>query len=153
MAVVYHRNAYGDRDRRDMDANDPNADHSDDDGTSSDTSDDVVELAPSEIPGYFQERGGRLFHSHGGSPYPLPVDAEEQQVRPAPALRLVFALRTSSLMLDIAETKRAKCAPAQAHRRLLRRACARAARPCSWRAKARRGSRNGHWSMVRDSFV
>ncbi|EIW56376.1 S-adenosyl-L-methionine-dependent methyltransferase [Trametes versicolor FP-101664 SS1] len=62
-----------------MDANDPSNDLSDDDGTNSDTSDDVVEVAPNEIPGYFQERGGRLFHSHGGCPYPLPVDAEEQQ--------------------------------------------------------------------------
>ncbi|KAI0744450.1 S-adenosyl-L-methionine-dependent methyltransferase [Earliella scabrosa] len=52
---------------------------SDDDKTESDTSDDVVEVPPEEIPGYFQERGGRLFHSHGGCPYPLPVDAEEQQ--------------------------------------------------------------------------
>ncbi|KAI0673225.1 S-adenosyl-L-methionine-dependent methyltransferase [Trametes maxima] len=62
-----------------MDGNDPPYDHSDDEDTSSDTSEDVVEVAPDEIPEYFQERGGRLFHSHGSSPYPLPVDAEEQQ--------------------------------------------------------------------------
>ena len=46
----------------------------------SDTSEGIVELEADEIPGYFQERGGRLFHSHGSCPYPLPVDAEEQQV-------------------------------------------------------------------------
>ncbi|KAI0743042.1 S-adenosyl-L-methionine-dependent methyltransferase [Daedaleopsis nitida] len=51
---------------------------SDDDRSVSDTSDDVVELSADEIPDYFQERGGRLFHSHGGCPYPLPVDGEEQ---------------------------------------------------------------------------
>ena len=52
----------------------------DDDDTSSDMSDGVVEVPSNDFPDYFQERGGRLFHSHGGSPYPLPVDAEEQQV-------------------------------------------------------------------------
>ncbi|KAI0369527.1 S-adenosyl-L-methionine-dependent methyltransferase [Pilatotrama ljubarskyi] len=62
-----------------MDANDPYYHPSDDDDSSSDTSDDIVEVAPDEIPEYFQERGGRLFHSHGGCPYPLPVDAEEQR--------------------------------------------------------------------------
>ena len=29
---------------------------------------------------YFVRRHGRLFHSHGISLYPLPVDAEEQRV-------------------------------------------------------------------------
>lgn len=54
--------------------------YSDDDNSDSDTSDDVVPLTADEFPEYFQERDGRLFHSHGGCPYPLPVDAEEQQV-------------------------------------------------------------------------
>ncbi|KAH9915971.1 S-adenosyl-L-methionine-dependent methyltransferase [Epithele typhae] len=40
---------------------------------------DVVEVPANEIPGYFLERGGRLFHSYGNCPYPLPVDADEQQ--------------------------------------------------------------------------
>ena len=70
-------------DSRDMHNDDRHS--SDDDKTESDTSDDVVEVPPEEIPGYFQERGGRLFHSHGGCPYPLPVDAEEQQVSRAPS--------------------------------------------------------------------
>ncbi|KAH9851234.1 S-adenosyl-L-methionine-dependent methyltransferase [Lenzites betulinus] len=61
-----------------MDPTDPN-NHTDDDDTSSESSDDVVEVAPGDFPGYFQERGGRLFHSHGHCPYPLPVDAEEQE--------------------------------------------------------------------------
>lgn len=47
----------------------------------SDTSSEVTELEQADFPAYFIERGGRLFHSHGNSPYPLPVDADEQQVR------------------------------------------------------------------------
>ncbi|KAH9886678.1 S-adenosyl-L-methionine-dependent methyltransferase [Cubamyces lactineus] len=62
-----------------MDSEEPYFDQSDDDGTSSDVSDDVVEVRSDEIPQYFEEREGRLFHSHGSSPYPLPVDADEQQ--------------------------------------------------------------------------
>ena len=48
---------------------------------SSDTSSDVTEVDQDEIPTYFQERNGRLFHHHGTSPYPLPVDGYEQRVR------------------------------------------------------------------------
>ncbi|KAI0726961.1 S-adenosyl-L-methionine-dependent methyltransferase [Fomitopsis betulina] len=46
----------------------------------SDTSSELIELQPDEFPRYFDERNGRLFHSHGrsDSPYPLPVDAAEQ---------------------------------------------------------------------------
>ncbi|KAH9929392.1 S-adenosyl-L-methionine-dependent methyltransferase [Fomitopsis serialis] len=44
----------------------------------SDTSSELTELHPDEFPRYFDERNGRLFHSHGHSPYPLPVDADEQ---------------------------------------------------------------------------
>lgn len=40
----------------------------------------LVELAPDDFPLYFCEHGGRLFHSHRSSPYPLPVDTPEQQV-------------------------------------------------------------------------
>jgi hypothetical protein len=47
----------------------------------SDTSSEVVELDDTDFPGYFRVRYGRLFHSHGNSPYPLPVDTAEQQVR------------------------------------------------------------------------
>ncbi|RPD67938.1 S-adenosyl-L-methionine-dependent methyltransferase [Lentinus tigrinus ALCF2SS1-7] len=60
-------------------------DDGDEDGRSdSDMSEGIVELSADEIPEYFQERGGRLFHSHGSCPYPLPVDAEEQQVSGTP---------------------------------------------------------------------
>ncbi|GLB44451.1 putative methyltransferase domain containing protein [Lyophyllum shimeji] len=44
-----------------------------------DMSPHLVELAPNEFPSYFMERGGRLFHSHRTSPYPLPADTPEQQ--------------------------------------------------------------------------
>ncbi|KAF7369788.1 Secondary metabolism regulator laeA [Mycena venus] len=37
------------------------------------------ELTSEDFPTYFSERDGRLFHSHGGSPYPLPVDTREQE--------------------------------------------------------------------------
>ncbi|KAJ7454998.1 S-adenosyl-L-methionine-dependent methyltransferase [Mycena galericulata] len=40
---------------------------------------DVEELLPEDFPSYFSERDGRLFHSHGSSPYPLPVDTPEQE--------------------------------------------------------------------------
>ncbi len=73
----------------DMDGHDAHSDHyqsDDDDDANSDTSDGVVELSADEIPGYFQERDGRLFHSHGRSPYPLPVDADEHEVSCAQVL-------------------------------------------------------------------
>ncbi|KAG6908717.1 hypothetical protein DXG01_003562 [Tephrocybe rancida] len=41
----------------------------------------LAELTSEEFPRYFSERGGRLFHSHGSSPYPLPADTPEQQLR------------------------------------------------------------------------
>jgi len=41
----------------------------------------LEELVPNDYPGYFVERNHHLFHSHGNSPYPLPVDTPEQQVR------------------------------------------------------------------------
>ncbi|KAJ7726812.1 S-adenosyl-L-methionine-dependent methyltransferase [Mycena maculata] len=43
------------------------------------TDPDVEELLPDDFPTYFSERDGRLFHSHGTSPYPLPVDTPEQE--------------------------------------------------------------------------
>lgn len=39
------------------------------------------ELGPDDFPTYFSERDGRLFHSSTTSPYPLPADAPEQEVR------------------------------------------------------------------------
>lgn len=56
----------------------------------SDTSSDVTQLDGTDFPTYFRERDGRLFHSHGNAPYPLPVDAPEQQVR-APGVVFVFS--------------------------------------------------------------
>ncbi|KAG6374230.1 S-adenosyl-L-methionine-dependent methyltransferase [Boletus reticuloceps] len=50
----------------------------DEDDSSSDTSSILTELGADEFPGHFREHGGRLFHSHGNLPYPLPVDADEQ---------------------------------------------------------------------------
>ncbi|KAJ7270619.1 hypothetical protein B0H12DRAFT_773912 [Mycena haematopus] len=40
---------------------------------------ELEELTSDDFPTYFSERNGRLFHSHGGSPYPLPVDTPEQE--------------------------------------------------------------------------
>ncbi|KAH7927187.1 S-adenosyl-L-methionine-dependent methyltransferase [Leucogyrophana mollusca] len=54
-------------------------DGSDDGDGSSDTSSILTELGPDDYPTYFRESEGRLFHSHGDLPYPLPVDAAEQQ--------------------------------------------------------------------------
>ncbi|TFY68656.1 hypothetical protein EVJ58_g879 [Rhodofomes roseus] len=51
---------------------------SSDEEIQSDTSSELVEIQSDEFPRYFVERNGRLFHSHGPSPYPLPVDADEQ---------------------------------------------------------------------------
>lgn len=43
--------------------------------------DDFVEVSEDEFPSFFAERNGRLFHSQGTAPYPLPVDTPEQEVR------------------------------------------------------------------------
>ena len=87
MAIQYFRRPPSfDNDSHEMNNRNPrfhrDRDVPDDDGddAGSDMSDDLVEVSNEEIPGDFSERGGRLFHSHGGSPYPLPVDADEQQV-------------------------------------------------------------------------
>ena len=56
------------------------SDDDDDDDSSSDTSSILTELGADEFPGHFREHGGRLFHSHGNLPYPLPVDGDEQVV-------------------------------------------------------------------------
>ena len=87
MAIQYFRRPPSfDNDSHEMNNRNPrfhrDRDVPDDDGddAGSDMSDDLVEVSNEEIPGYFSERGGRLFHSHGRSPYPLPVDAEEHEV-------------------------------------------------------------------------
>ena len=153
----------------DMDGPDAHSDHyqsdDDDDDTNSDTSDAVVEVSADEFPGYFQERGGRLFHSHGRSPYPLPVDAEEHEVSRAQgpggthgaapgrlrAPPFSFAIMHPTLWLTwyFSATKRAKSASAQAHRRFLCGARAGATRRRSRRAATRLGSRNWHRRVVR----
>lgn len=81
----------------DMDTSDSDSQGDADDAASlqsdaSDTSSEVTQLDHADFPGYFRERHGRLFHSHGGSPYPLPVDAEEQEVRAPPATPAAAAL-------------------------------------------------------------
>lgn len=43
--------------------------------------DSIEELEANEFPSYFSERNARLFHSSPTAPYPLPVDAGEQEVR------------------------------------------------------------------------
>lgn len=52
--------------------------------SASDVSSCVTQLDADDFQSYFVERDGRLFHSlfhfHGGSPYPLPVDTLEQEV-------------------------------------------------------------------------
>ena len=55
----------------------------DDDGASDASSGgDVVELENEDFPHYFDERAGRLFHSHGiQSSYTFPVDGIEWKVR------------------------------------------------------------------------
>ncbi|KAF7374457.1 Pleiotropic drug resistance ABC transporter protein [Mycena sanguinolenta] len=40
---------------------------------------DLEESTPNDFPTYFTERDGRLYHSYGDSPYPLPVDTPEQE--------------------------------------------------------------------------
>jgi len=39
----------------------------------------LLPLQPDDFPTYFSERDGRLFHSSTTSPYPLPIDASEQE--------------------------------------------------------------------------
>jgi len=46
---------------------------------SSDASWDVTEIEDGEFQHYFREQDGRLFHSHGDLPYPLPADTPEQE--------------------------------------------------------------------------
>ncbi|KAI0049027.1 S-adenosyl-L-methionine-dependent methyltransferase [Auriscalpium vulgare] len=49
------------------------------DDASSDTSSNLTEVRPYEFPSYFSQVNGRLFHSHGTSRYPMPVDGLEQK--------------------------------------------------------------------------
>lgn len=54
--------------------NDPDEDEDDSDASS------VTTVGSDNIPAHFDTRHGRLFHSHGTNPYPLPVDTPEMQV-------------------------------------------------------------------------
>lgn len=61
------------------DSDGPHTQHSDSEGIEDYASDTQVEEIPSEdFPNYFLESNDRLFPSN--SPYPLPVDAPEQEV-------------------------------------------------------------------------
>ena len=92
MAIQYSSSLSPAQMHEENDRNPPSDDDLDRDipDSYSDTSDDLVEVSAPDFPRYFQERGGRLFHSHGNAPYPLPVDAPEQQVR-APGVVFVFS--------------------------------------------------------------
>lgn len=87
MAIeLNHRHNLQDDDEADINGipspdtpNSIDSDDDDDDG-SSDTSSILTELGGDEFPDHFREHGGRLFHSHGNLPYPLPVDGDEQAV-------------------------------------------------------------------------
>ncbi|GJE98664.1 S-adenosyl-L-methionine-dependent methyltransferase [Phanerochaete sordida] len=82
MAVtMYRHNDSNNHLQHNMDNSGSDPNESDDGSVASfdsDASSDVTELDQSDFAGYFHERDGRLFHSHGQSPYPLPVDAREQ---------------------------------------------------------------------------
>lgn len=41
---------------------------------------EIEEVQSEDIPAYFSERDGMLFHSSASAPYPLPVDGHEQRV-------------------------------------------------------------------------
>lgn len=58
-----------------------------------DTSPIMFELTTNDFPFYFSEHEGRLFHSHHSSPYPLPADTPEQQVKKLIFLRQVAPLK------------------------------------------------------------
>ncbi|TFK48169.1 S-adenosyl-L-methionine-dependent methyltransferase [Heliocybe sulcata] len=60
------------------DPSDDNTSDNDED-THSDASADLCELADEDFPASFVTRDGRLFHSHGRLPYPLPADGREQK--------------------------------------------------------------------------
>jgi hypothetical protein len=81
-----------DSDDSDNQDDEQNAEHNNSDEEDSDSgpvpdaTTGIVELESDEFPSYFFERNGRLFHS-STSPYPLPVDTPEQQVR-APCRQL-----------------------------------------------------------------
>lgn len=53
---------------------------SEDSASASDVSSSITQLDSDDFERYFTERNDRLFHSHGNSPYPLPVDTLEQEV-------------------------------------------------------------------------
>jgi hypothetical protein len=48
----------------------------------------VTELEEYDFPDHFFERDGRLFHSHGNLPYPLPADGPEQAVSATQPIQL-----------------------------------------------------------------
>ena len=99
------------------DSDDDNANHVGmlTDGHGSDGSDDgfsdassgIVEFRPGDFAPYFEERDERLFpsqllfHSHGGLPYPLPVDTPEQEVRCS-----IFSSQNSIILLPWRSTLR-----------------------------------------------
>ncbi|KAA1475929.1 hypothetical protein DENSPDRAFT_453856 [Dentipellis sp. KUC8613] len=63
--------------REDVDMDTCSSSDVEDDADASTTSSGLTEVRPYEFPEYFAKFNGRLFHSHGTSPYPLPVDGPE----------------------------------------------------------------------------
>ncbi|KAF8124846.1 S-adenosyl-L-methionine-dependent methyltransferase [Mycena galopus ATCC 62051] len=61
------------------DASDPESEHGSSFPGAETVDSEFEELSSEDFPTYFSERDGRLFHSHGSSPYPLPVDTPEQE--------------------------------------------------------------------------
>lgn len=117
---------------------------------SSDTSSEIVELDQNDFPAYFTEREGRLFHSHGNAPYPLPVDAHEQHVRSQPAYTMFGSLTP----LRRTAYHRAACSAVPAARQTLCGACE--ACPQEERGRTHDGARfglvHGNWPVVSRSF-
>ncbi|XP_006455904.1 hypothetical protein AGABI2DRAFT_195215 [Agaricus bisporus var. bisporus H97] len=74
-AVPYHRESDSESDSGSEGPEAPSHDYAHRD----DSPDSVQELDPIEIPDYFLEHNGRLFHSSLTAPYPLPVDTPEQE--------------------------------------------------------------------------
>ncbi|KAI0314878.1 hypothetical protein OF83DRAFT_1134843 [Amylostereum chailletii] len=62
---------------RAVDVDDGGEEDMDVDDAASDTSSNLTEIGSLEFPEYFEQRGERLFHSHGRSKYPFPVDGPE----------------------------------------------------------------------------
>ncbi|KZT18014.1 S-adenosyl-L-methionine-dependent methyltransferase [Neolentinus lepideus HHB14362 ss-1] len=71
----------------------------DDEDVHSDASSDLVEVSEEDICDSFVTRDGRLFHSHGSLPYPLPADGLEQHVSHFFRTYLIWRLKVQNEVL------------------------------------------------------